>query len=358
MANNRLRARWVLLAAPFLFPGCLSAARLKADVRSGAVRGALVEGVPFVRQRRNTCGPAALASAMLQAGVETSEDKISAALGTLEKGGAVTFDLALHPRDAGLISMQRYNVTAEELRSAVRAGVPPVIMLGGILSIIGRYHYAVVIGYDDSRRAWLLHYGVKPDVVMGYERLRKLRKHADGWALYVLNPDDRPRGLPPELHLEMGIAAEKLERPEAARFHYSHATWTPEASQALMNMGNVALAGGNYARAEELLRKALDLEPDFPAAKNNLAWTILKSGGDLAEAEYFAREAARDARARPDALDTLADILTKAGKADEAAQVRGEIEKLEKLKKLKKQKRKPRPSGAAARPLEAPAAPR
>jgi len=340
------------IAACVLAGGCLSAARMKADVRSGAVRGAIVEGVPFVRQRRNTCGPAALASVMLHSGAETSEDRISAALGTIEKGGAVTFDLALHPRDEGLIAIQRYEVADEELRAAVRSGVPPVIMLGGLLSIIGRYHYAVITGYDETRRAWLLHYGVKPDVVMGFERLRKLRGHADGWALYVSNPDDRPAGLPPELHLEMGLAAEKLGRPEAARFHYSHATWTPEAPQAMMNMSNVALGGESYARAEEFLRKALDLKPDFPAAKNNLAWALLKQKKALDEAEHLAREAARDEKTRPFALDTLADILEAAGKPEEAARVRGKIEK------LKAAPRTGAPASRDERPLEAPAPPR
>ena len=333
MDAQRPSARATLLVGACLVAGgCLPAARIREDIRSGAVRGALVENVPFVRQRRDTCGPAALASVMLRAGVETSEEAISEALRTRENRGTVTFDLALHARAKGLIAVQRYEAGAEEMRAAVRAGVPPLVMLGGLLSIIGRYHYAVITGYDETRRLWIMHYGVRPDVVMGFERLERLRRNADGWTLYVLHPDERTGGMSPGLHLEIGLAAEKLGQADSARHHYSHAAWNPESPQAMLNLGNLAMSTEDLERAERMLRRSLELRPDFPAAKNNLAWVLLKCGEDLAEAERLAREAAGDERVRPYALDTLVSVLEAAGRPAEADRARAELAKLKEAK--------------------------
>ncbi len=325
-------APWAAVLGCILSAGCLSADQLMSDIRTGEVKGALVEGVPFVRQRRNTCGPAALASAMCHSDVKTTEEEIDKALGSSAKGGAVTFDLALHARSKGLIAVQSYEATEADLKAAVRGGVPPVVMLGGLLSLIGRYHYAVITGYDETRRIWLLHYGVKADVMIRFDRLASLRRNADGWTLLVAGLSARPEGLPAQTHLEMGLAAEKLGSGPAAKHHYARAAWSPTSPQAMLNLGNLALAAGELDRAEGLLRKAVQLDPDFADAMNNLAWAILKRGGDLAEAERLARSAARDVRVRPYALDTLASVLASAGRKDEAAKIRAELARLKPAK--------------------------
>ncbi len=91
----------------------------------------------------------------------------------------------------------------------------------------------------------------------------------------------------------------------------------PRYPGALFNMAILAAREGRFQDAVPLLERALDVNPNNPSAANNLAYYLAESGGDLAEAETWARKAARD-DPQPDYLDTLGFVLLKRGKWSEA----------------------------------------
>ena len=60
------------------------------------------------------------------------------------------------------------------------------------------------------------------------------------------------------------------------------------------------------------------LAPDAAAAKNDVAWTLARSGGDLDRALALAEEAHRSAPAAPEVVDTLAVVRLRRGEARQA----------------------------------------
>lgn len=290
--------------------GCVSSADVRADIESGAVPGAQVVGVPFVEQRPDTCGAAALASVLQHDGLDVSEVAIADALRVQDRKGAITYELVVEARSHGVLAVQRYDVTPDVLMKAIDAGVSPVVLRAGVLlAAAGLNHYSVLTAYDRRRRVWVGHDGVEGDVVFSFEDLAADRDRAGGWAMFVVAPRERPSGLPDDMHLELGLQAEKLGLADVAAHHYRHAAWTPSSGQALLNMSNVAMAAKQLDRAEALLRMALEIDPDSAAVQNNLAWVIVETGGDLEEAEVLARAAMADEAIAAYALDTLEQIL-------------------------------------------------
>jgi tetratricopeptide (TPR) repeat protein len=84
---------------------------------------------------------------------------------------------------------------------------------------------------------------------------------------------------------------------------------------------NVAMAGGNLRRAEELETKLMALGRNDAAEANNLAWDYFVEGRNLEEATEIARKAASSGTGGGYAvLHTLACLYAETGKTTEARQ--------------------------------------
>lgn len=307
-----------LAATALAATACTTAPEVRADLRRGVTKGAQIEGVPFVPQRPDTCGAAALASVLGHLGIAAAEPALAEALRTRQAKGAITYELAIEARRQGALAAQRYDVTDDELRAAIDAGLAPIVLRGGLAhAYLGVYHYTVLTAYDLDRRVWIAHDGDRADAVVDFEDLAADRWRADRWTLFVAGRTAEPPGLHPQVHLEMGLQAEEAGAADAARHHYGQAAWRPTSAQALLNLSNVAMARADLVEAERLLRAALQAQPQSAAVQNNLAWVLLQRGRDLPEAEALAAQAAADAKIRPHALDTLAQIKARRAAAPE-----------------------------------------
>jgi Flp pilus assembly protein TadD len=74
----------------------------------------------------------------------------------------------------------------------------------------------------------------------------------------------------------------------------------------LVFLGSLEQSRNNTARAEELYRKALQVQPDHPMAANNLAYLLLEQGRDIDVAVSLAQVARRGMPDSPVSADTLA----------------------------------------------------
>jgi Tfp pilus assembly protein PilF len=78
---------------------------------------------------------------------------------------------------------------------------------------------------------------------------------------------------------------------------------------ALVGLGNIAYQRGEMKEAERYYRKALNHDPDHPAANNNLASVYLSLGENLEEAERLTRRAlAQESPYKAYFWETLASI--------------------------------------------------
>jgi Flp pilus assembly protein TadD len=125
--------------------------------------------------------------------------------------------------------------------------------------------------------------------------------------------------LSPQEHVALGVAYEREGKQDLAKAEYENALRAqPDDAQALVNLGNLAAHEGAFDDAEGWYRRAVRVggKEAAPGA-NNLAWLYLTQDKRLASAESLARKAiAWDPK--PDYVDTLVDILIKAGKPVEA----------------------------------------
>ena len=110
---------------------------------SAAVLAAVLQ-VPFVPQKRDTCGPAALAMVLRFWGRSVSHDDLAAELDARELKGVAGSRLAEAARSRGLTAVA-YRGDAEQLRDYVGKGRPLVVAwdMGR-----GRFHNVVVVGFD------------------------------------------------------------------------------------------------------------------------------------------------------------------------------------------------------------------
>lgn len=126
--------------------------------------------------------------------------------------------------------------------------------------------------------------------------------------------------LDPQEHVRLGTSYEAQGlRSDAVAQYEAAVRRDPHYAEGWLALGNVAFTDGRLDAAEKSFRTALKAAPRHPAARNNLAMTILESGGSLEEAEALAREAlAEPGDLRPYILDTLAGIELRRGRYAEA----------------------------------------
>jgi ABC-type bacteriocin/lantibiotic exporter with double-glycine peptidase domain len=110
---------------------------------SAALLAAVLE-VPFVPQREDTCGPAALAMVLRFWGRSGSHEDLAAELGARELKGVKGSRLAESARARGLTAVA-YRGDAGQLRDYVAKGRPLIVAwdMGR-----GRFHNVVVVGFD------------------------------------------------------------------------------------------------------------------------------------------------------------------------------------------------------------------
>jgi putative PEP-CTERM system TPR-repeat lipoprotein len=116
------------------------------------------------------------------------------------------------------------------------------------------------------------------------------------------------------LHASFMAAGDRASA-EALRVRWLKAH--PDDSHFFFYLGKAAIEAGDYDKGALHFSKAVELQPDNPAAHNNLAWTLeqLNRGKEALEHARRANELAPD---QPGVMDTLAMALAKEGSLTEA----------------------------------------
>jgi ABC-type bacteriocin/lantibiotic exporter with double-glycine peptidase domain len=170
-----------LLAA--LSAGC--AARPFADIREHIeARGHYINGVPFVRQTSEDCGPAALAGVMAFHGRQPDLAAITAAVYLPQLGGTLPMDLERYAKEAGFLTDAGPG-TLDTLRRTIRNNRPVICLLDLGFGPYRAPHYVTVTGFDDGNQLMIMHDGVDPDRTMAYEKFGKVWKRAGNWMIVV-----------------------------------------------------------------------------------------------------------------------------------------------------------------------------
>lgn len=119
----------------------------------------IIPDVPFFRQRRYDCGPAALACIYNFLGLRQDVEEISGRVYSRKQKGSLNLRLLIDAREQGLTATM-YSGSFEGIREAVDDETPLILMIseGG-----DSLHYVVVVGYEGSDLSTIVaHDGYQP----------------------------------------------------------------------------------------------------------------------------------------------------------------------------------------------------
>jgi len=302
MLNTRHSFFWVGF---FVFLSVASLAQVAGDVLD----------VPFIAQKPNYCGPAALAMLANYYGHPVSQDEIASAIYLPDIGGTLTSELSDYARRFDLW-VRQYHGTLDDLRQKLDAGVP--------LLVLGKFgdqpHYFLVLGWDKFRQVVTVHSDTRPRYEMRLEDFQRHWDHSSNWTLLVCPPEKATWRLSAEEHNDLGLFFERGGVLGAATEHYVAATQLhPENSYFRMNLGNVLLKQRRLREAVSAFIRALELDAQNADAMNNLAYTYSEMGSNLDDAAKLCQQAVALRPGRQAYyLDTLGTIYVKEGKLQSA----------------------------------------
>lgn len=301
--SRRLGA-WVLCGSLLGLPGC---AAWQADQTRALLASAPVDlpaqvhlsHTPFYPQDELQCGPAALATVMVAAGVSTTPQALRDAVFLPARGGSLQLEMLAAPRRQGLVST-RIQPNLDALLHEVAAGHPVVVLLNLGLSLYPLWHYAVVIGYDLAEGNVLLRSGTTALQRLPMSTFEHTWKRSGQWAFVTLPPEVLPAAASEADVTDGRVGFERLATPEQAAVAYRVAWLRWPGSLVLgLGLGNALTSAGDEVGAVVVLER-LARRHDRAVVWNNLAMTRARLGdrpGALQAAER-ALELARTSEPR------------------------------------------------------------
>lgn len=288
-AGSQALVGLLLLALSLVLSGCglLSAGSL-FQTPGGSAR-AMVDNVPFFAQEELQCGPAALAMTLNWSGITVKPSDLTPEVFTPGLKGSLQSALIGATRRHGRVA---YTITGSEaLLAEVSAGNPVIVLVNLGLSWYPKWHYAVVIGFDQEREEIVLHSGLNANEHLSSRVFMNIWQRGDYWGLLVLPPERLPAKVGEADWLEAVAGLEMAGQWQGASDGYSGALkrW-PKSFTAWMGLGTSRYGLHDLAGSAEAFRQATLLQPENGVPYNNLAH-VLNSRGERKEALAAAQRA-------------------------------------------------------------------
>jgi hypothetical protein len=288
-ADRQLLIGLLFLTLSLVLSGCglLSTGDLLQS--PGGPARAIIDKVPFFAQEELQCGPAALAMTLNWSGIEVLPSDLAPEVFTPDLKGSLQSSLIGATRRHGRVA---YPFTDREaLLAEVSAGHPVIVLVNLGLSWYPKWHYAVVIGFDQEREEIILHSGVTANEHLSFRVFLNIWQRGDYWGLLVLPPDRLPARVEEGNWLEAVAGLESAGQWQSAADGYSAALkrW-PNSFTSWMGLGNSRYTLPDLAGSAEAFRRAALLQPENGMPFNNLA-QVLSSQGRRKEALDAAQRA-------------------------------------------------------------------
>lgn len=236
-----------------------------------------LESVPFFKQETYQCGPSSLAMVLSWDGLRINPDDLTDAVYTAKLHGSLQPSLISAARQYGRVAYPIKGM--EELFEELNAGHPVIVLQNLGLKWYPKWHYAVVIGYENSGRKIILHTGIKEAARISKRLFQATWSQSDYWGLLVLSTDELPATVNEGKYLNAIAGLERAGQFELAASGYKTAInrW-PKSLSAWMGLGNSLYAQGNLSFAASAFEQAIKLYPSNGMPLNNLAQVLWEQG--------------------------------------------------------------------------------
>lgn len=234
-----------------------------------------LEAVPFFPQERFQCGPAALATVLVDQGVEVSPEQLEPEVYLPERRGSVQVEMVAAVRRRGRLV---YPLEAPQLSNLIRevaAGHPVLVMQNLGLDWLPQWHYAVAVGYDLEHETVTLRSATVKQRVSSLAVFERTWSRAGYWGLVIVPPHQIPQTATPLAFIRAAHDLESIGKlAEAASAYRSAAQHWPDEYAAGLALGNLEYRRDDYLAAENVFRDSLQSHPEHPVIWNNLAYTL------------------------------------------------------------------------------------
>ena len=262
--------------------GCASVVPQTMGLReawpAGVAERVEIAGVPFFPQVEYQCGPAALATALVHAGVSVTPEELAGLVYIPARQGSLQVDM--------LAAARRYNRVSyalaprfDDLLREVAAGNPVIVLQDTGVGPVTNWHYAVVVGFDYPTGTLYLRSGRTEREAVPFTIFEYTWKKSNYWAMVAMPPARIPVTATEAGYLAAITGMDRIGTSDAAIAAYSTflERW-PDNATASIGLANRYYASAALADAEAVLRGALVRHPDSVPLLNNLAQTLSDQG--------------------------------------------------------------------------------
>jgi hypothetical protein len=279
----------------------------------------VIPNVPLQHWGIESCGAGSLSTVLQHYGDNVSLAELDQTMPKM-RGGVLSLDMIIEARKRGFAARLVKGDPAT-VTDWVRAGKPAILMLQ-VVDYPGKhfdfFHYVVVDGYDPQARLIRAQFGDGRGRWISFSRIEKPWDGGGHAALFIEPRNAESGGQPVEALLHQAVTLEASGKASEAIPLYRQVIRSSPSALAWTNLGNAEMASGDSPSALSSFRRAIELDPNYRDALNNLAWLLLQQH-QLAESEALARKAL--AQGGPDldlVYDTLGHGLSEEGRCDEA----------------------------------------
>lgn len=280
-----------------------------------------IQNVPFIRQKGNLCGPAALSAIFKYYGKDISQEKIAKDIYLIPVHGVLNIDLENYAKNQGYWTYISSDKEISKIKETIRRNIPVLVLVrASRIPFRKSYHYLVLLGYEDEGELFVAHSGKRPNEIIPYRTFLKNWAEAEFWSLLACPKEEINWDLDAQGYNNLGLLYEKQGKLELAIQNYEQSLNKSREPETLFNLGNAYLKNKSYTEAISYYKEAVGLNPEFADCYNNLAYTYMEENLDLNEAMNYVEQALR---LKPSNkvyyLDTLGMIQFKKGLLREAA---------------------------------------
>jgi len=268
-----IRALWPALLT--LITGCAGPALLQQSWPPGTSDSIELTSTPFYPQQDYECGPAALATvlsaALQENGTAVVPDALVAEVYVPDRKGSLQPEIVAAARKRGLV-VYPVRPALEDLVAQLAAGQPVLVLQNLGLKSLPVWHYAVVIGADETAEDVVLRSGTVRRRVESSGDFMRRWSLAGRWGIVTLQPGVLPANPDWPVYLRAVADLEASGASQGAGRAYEAALASdPGLAAARFGLANVRYAAGQLEQASSLYA-SLAGDPEFSvAALNNLA---------------------------------------------------------------------------------------
>ena len=233
---------------------------------------------PFFPQEDYQCGPAALATILVEAGVLVVPEDLTEKIYIPARRGSLQIEILAATRSLGRLPYE-IDTTPGGLMAELAAGRPVLVLQNLGYRFAPVWHYAVVVGYDAESDEFVLRSGRIKRKLTQAAKFVSTWADSGNWGVVALRPGEMPANPVEDRYLSSVAAMEKAGQIEAAQVAYLSALqrWS-QSPTAMFGLANTYYATGDLAAAERLYRRLLENAPEDVAIRNNLAQILLDQG--------------------------------------------------------------------------------